>query len=230
MQDAHELIIRAAKFEDIPSIIDLGMKCFPLDVNHQLPWKLQENWLSLLIRKNFAELYVAKSRNITAGYAIITPDYTKYQEEESRRERPFFAKFLAMVKSPPLIYSVIHEKAILIRDGSAFWKQKVLDKGKEPARDGMLLVQLAVNPKCQRKGFGSTILKYVERRALYYGRSSVFLAVLPNNKGAISLYEVSGYHYVGRTSKWLSYRKVVQGMGTMKGPFSDEEEQRKERL
>ncbi len=230
MQDVHELIIRAAKFEDIPSIIHLGMKCFPLDVNHQLPWKLQENWLSLLIRKDFAELYVANTVHDTAGYALITTDYTKYHEEEHRRKRPFLAKFLAMVKSPPLIYSVVLEKAILIRDGGIFWKQNILDKGKELARDGMLLVQLAVNPKYQRKGFGSTILKYVEGKALYHGRSSVFLVVLPNNEGALSLYEGSGYHCVGRTSKWLSYRKELRSMDTMKGLLPDEEGRHKKRL
>ena len=61
----------------------------------------------------------------------------------------------------------------------------------------LIIHRLAVNPLYQGKGYGKQLLQFAEKYALQNGYSSIRLDVYSQNRGALNMYERSGFQERG---------------------------------
>lgn len=64
------------------------------------------------------------------------------------------------------------------------------------------LLDIAVDPNEQGKGYGKQLLECVIDQAQQKGAESIFLEVRESNKAAINLYETMGFNEVGRRRRY----------------------------
>ncbi|MDN5870138.1 MAG: ribosomal protein S18-alanine N-acetyltransferase [Nitrococcus sp.] len=60
------------------------------------------------------------------------------------------------------------------------------------------ILNIAVGPKWQNRGFGRSLLQRTLRQAARFGAKAIFLEVRPSNAAAVYLYGSVGFHIVGR--------------------------------
>lgn len=73
--------------------------------------------------------------------------------------------------------------------------------GREVAGEAELLT-LAIDPVCQRQGYGVSLLENFENEAAKRGAVEAFLEVAQNNEPASALYCANGYRESGRRSAY----------------------------
>lgn len=67
-----------------------------------------------------------------------------------------------------------------------------------PVVDEMHLLNITVEPRCQRQGHGRLMLALVLATARQHRLPSVLLEVRPSNAGALALYQAAGFLQIGR--------------------------------
>lgn len=70
-----------------------------------------------------------------------------------------------------------------------------------PSQQHVLMLDIAVHPRFQRRGIATALLRAVEAEARAQGKTKVALRVLSSNPGAVSLYRRLGYMEEGRLRK-----------------------------
>lgn len=71
--------------------------------------------------------------------------------------------------------------------------------GIEHVLDEAHIINIAVDPKCQRRGVGTALVKYVLKNA-----KSFFLEVRKSNQAAVKMYENLGFHIIDERKNYYA--------------------------
>jgi len=59
------------------------------------------------------------------------------------------------------------------------------------------LLNICIDPECQRQGYGSFLLEQMIGQARHAGAEMLYLEVRPSNTAAIEMYHQRGFHMIG---------------------------------
>jgi ribosomal protein S18 acetylase RimI-like enzyme len=118
------------------------------------------------------------------------------------------ASHVAGVPTPEPYFSDLHDvESTFLNSGGEFvvgeYKGHIVAMGglKRTAWDRAEIVRMRVHPNFQRQGFGSAILRHLEKRAAELGYSTLHLDTLVVQEAAQQFYLRHGYRCVGSGQK-----------------------------
>ncbi len=100
----------------------------------------------------------------------------------------------------------------LENENAVFFVAKIFDDvagymGMHTVLDECYVANVAVRDSCRRKGIGSRLLKYAEKKARERNCSFISLEVRVSNESAIALYSKEGYEKIGERKDFYSAPK-----------------------
>ncbi len=126
------------------------------------------------------------------GYAIFVPSLKRVQREAIRRGAVIRWALMALRGGFGLRVSAIPRlllnKVSFIRNGGRF-----------RSRGDAQLLNIAVDPHAQGRGIATALMRAGMRAMREFGVPEVRLEVRPWNRGALALYEKTGWREAGRT-------------------------------
>ena len=193
--------IRAAAPEDWPALLQIHQNALPDSLMARLGprYALETLYPAATLHEDTLTLAAAGKEGML-GFIMLGSRAWTFNKLLARKKT---ALLKAMARRPAHIFSIARAVGSSLRRSRFFWEE-------EPPDNSFHLFLIAVDPRIQQKGFGTTLLEHGLREAETRFNSR-FCLVEARTDSAIRFYLKNGFRRIGREIRaGMTYEKLLR--------------------
>lgn len=214
-------ILIANKDSDLKKIAQCRIEAFPDSLSSKLGTTYVLKMLSMFIEKNNFILYIEKNNECIGFVTALVPENEHSCSTREAINFTFNDLLRGMLYKPWLFFHPIVLREYKV--GIEMIKKKLraifqlkneqkidISKLAPEIINSIGLIDIAIQPKFQGKGYGSILLNAFENHCLKIGKYKMHLSVKPDNQKAIQSYKKNGWIMFLSEPKQLNFYKEIK--------------------